>query len=225
MAAEGLLPYGLIFGALVVVGVIYFAARLSAEDVTEVVIAVGTILIGVIVVMMLTSACLNIRPTEGFANVTDPLADTEARVCALMEEANKFIQGEVGQAGTDSPALIKKAQGSALSRVGAPTTDCSLTSVKLSDEERLSRMEVTLAKFVEPEFKKTYDSTMTCEGFQSMNPRIDDNATRLARIQTTIHRLNGKYLEPIQQKTKDLQSGRLSECDRKKGAEVSLTKV
>jgi hypothetical protein len=228
--AIGFIPFILIFVAFIAAFTVLLPTKMSLSDITEIVIGMGTIWLVIIMVLLFMSfVCLNISPMERFTDAVpseflESLTATEKVVCSLMGETDKFIQGDVGQAGTDNPALVVKAQADALAQVGAPTTECPLETKTLTVEDRLSRMEMTLAKFVEPAFVKTFKSTQTCEGFETETSKESPNEIRLKNIKVTIHRLTGKYLEPIQKKTSELQQGIMSDCDRKKGAEVAVVK-
>jgi hypothetical protein len=225
--AIGFLPFMIIGIAFIGAIMVLIPSKLSVEDITEIVIGMGTIWLTVIfVIIFMLVFCVNISPIERFTDTPsssksflESLAKTEEAVCALMKETNDFIQGDVGQAGIDNPSLVTQAQAAALSSANAPTTVCpsSVAPTMETANDRLSRMEVTLSAFVEPEFVKTFKSTQTCEGFE-------DVESRLKKIQDTIRRLTGKYLDPIRQKKTELQSGILSDCDRKKGAATAVVK-
>ena len=231
----GTLPFLLILGAFVVVGAFLLLERLTASDITEILIAMGTIwMIVMVVLIFITQICMSISPTEGFVSGSDSdqeledqqffadLAKAESDVCALMAEVITFIKNDVGKPGQDDPSRNDQAIQTAMNKVDGPITVCPPASPPTTIEDandRLARMEHTLAQFIEPELKHTYEVTFDKKGCDSFM----DYTPRLQAIQDTIKSLTSQYLAPIQQKQKELRSGNVSDCDKKKAASSSVS--
>lgn len=222
----GLLPYLLIGGALLITGAFLALSNLTAAVVTEVLVAMGTIWLVVMLVLVIVShVCMNISPVERFTDISDQaflddVAKAEADICSMLEDVSQFITNTFGKRGQDNPALPAAAFQAALAAANGPTTVCPPATM-VDAEDRLDRMERTLLLVIEPQFKTTYDTSVTCnEGFADLSLTPVD---RLQRLRATIDLMNSKYLRPIQQKQKDLQSGRVSDCDKKKGAKTAIT--
>ena len=239
----GTLPFLLILGAFITMGVFFFFVQLTASDITEILLAMGTIwLIVMLVLIFVTQVCMSISPRERFVDKETPLqafldsfAKTEATVCTMVDAVVKFIESDVGQKGQDDPSLNQKAINDALSNVDGPITTCPPPSSVNDYNDRLSRMQRTLDQFIKPELKKTYDKVFDqkgCDNFVGSMVPIEpfDNpesefimmVAQLQIIQSTIVSLTNQYLAPIQQKQKELQSGKASDCDKKKGAHSSV---
>ena len=250
-SAIGLLPFGVIAAGVLAVGLAKFLTSLTGDDVTLVLTSVATIwLIVIMALVFVTQMCARITVVELFDTATDSfglaIVKAESDVCALVDHVNTFIASDVGQPGQDNPSILKAAQNKAAAATMGPNTVCpgtELVPVDMNEAaDRISRIERTLNLLVEPEFKATYDKSMVCEGFDSdSDPDSDSDSdsdpdpnqdeaeikvhltVRLNAAQTTIKRLTTQYLDPIQQKQKDLQAGIASDCDKKKGATTAVT--
>jgi len=240
----GALPYLIIFGALIFTSVFFFLTKLSAEDFAEIIAAMGTIWLVIILVLLFVSrVCMSISPVEHFtdmdSSIDADLDKTEAMVCKLIEDVRNFITADIGQPGQDDPSLITAAMQKAVDAVNGPITICLTESTessrstestdKLSIDDRLTRMEQTLNQLVEPQLKLAYDKSMICEGFESdsMDLASDPNAEskqkeRLTTIQATMDMLKKRYLDPLDKKQADLKSGQLSDCEKRKGANTAI---
>lgn len=216
------------------VGAFYLFRRVDKQIAAEVGISVATIALTTFAVAVIVGVgCAAIRPVERFQDaalqqlITDITA-AETDVCALMVRVDKFIQGDVGQPGIANPALVSDAQAAARTKVGEPLTECpsvwperdmSANAVLDEADNRLTRMEQTLQRFTGPRFKAVYDRTVRCDSFST---RVGDLETRLAAIRTTIQQQKSGLLAPIDQKTDDLQHGKVSDCDRRRGSTTAL---
>jgi len=222
----GLLPFGLIFTALVLTGMYFVFSKLTAEIVTEVLIAMGTIwLVVMLVLVFVTHICMKITPVEHFTDTSVFMADftkAETTVCSMMGDLLQFIKNDAGKKGVDNPAIPTATLQLLIDGAGGPVTTCPspTDSLLTSDiiDDRLSRMERTLERVIEPYFKSTYDKSMSCEGFDSPLP-----SDRLKKVEALIRQLTVKYLTPIQKKQADLQKGIASDCDKKRGSKAAVS--
>ena len=192
--------------------------------------------------IVLCATCSTPRPYERFVDgsgATDPqlarlqadVAEAEEAVCKYITRADQFISGDVGPAGKKDPSLVTAAEEKA--RAGVNMVLCSDgtaadvaapgTTPDLGDlENRIARLESTLSGFTGVVFKHSYDETVPCkEGFAVVVPTAADLEQRLAAVRQTIADQQTQYLGPIDQKTKDLQSGKASDCDKKRGAKLA----
>jgi hypothetical protein len=233
----GALPYLLMFGALVFTSVFFFLTKLSLEDFSEIIAAMGTIWLVIILVLLFVSrVCMSISPVEHFttSSIDVDLEKTEAAVCKLIQDVRNFITADIGQPGQDDPSLITAAMQKAVDSVNGPITICLTESIdkadkadktdNLSIDDRLARMERTLDQLVEPQLKLAYDKAMTCEGFadsETVDP-VPKQKERLAAIQATMDMLKKRYLDPLDKKQADLKAGHLSDCEKRKGANTAI---
>jgi hypothetical protein len=212
----GLLPFIIMLLGGIVILVAYVLQRLTADDIAEILLSAGTIWLVVIAVMVFVGlVCAGIQVREGFDSVK--MADIESlekEVCALVASSDSYIMNDVGQPGQDDPAVLAAAKQKA--RGSAPITACDLTSTQM--EDRISRIENTLKNFTGPQLKKTYDTVIPCkEGFEPASL-----SSRLKKIKDTIATQKSNLLSPIQQKEADVKAGKLSECEKKKGANAAI---
>ena len=200
-------------------GSILFLMKLTANDMTEILLAMGTIwLVVVVVLIFVSNVCMSISPVQERFTDTSSTVDVQAfntaeeAVCEMMATAVSYIRNDVIQQGPDA---ITEAIQQAITNAG-PVSRCpphpavTETTSEKELEERLTRMENSLNGLVDPGVQKTFAATQCTEGFADMG-------SRLAAVQQTIKTLQSQYLDPIQQKQRDLQCGRLSDCERKKG--------
>ena len=200
-------------------GAVLFLMKLTANDMTEILLAMGTIwLVVIIVLIFVSNVCMSISPIqERFydSSTVDIQAfnTAEESVCEMMATAISYIRNDASQQGPDA---ITGAIQQAITNAGGPITRCpsqpvvtETTSEKELDE-RLTRMENSLNGLIKPGVQKPFAAIQCTEGFA-------DIGSRLAAVQQTIKTLQSQYLDPIQQKQRDLQCGRLSDCERKKG--------
>ena len=192
-------------------------------------------------------SCLTPRPREMFVDgsggtsaAVDPhlkrleadVAEAEEAVCKYITRADQFIKGDVGPAGKKDPSLVTAAEEKA--RTGVNLVLCSDgapaemgATPDLGDlENRIARLESTLSGFTGVVFKHSYDTTVPCqEGFADVaSPSTPSGLEqRLAAVRQTIADQQEKYLGPIDQKTKDLQSGKVSDCDKRQGAKLAAS--
>lgn len=212
----------LILGGFAIMGTIMFLVKLTATDMTEILLAMGTIwLVTIVVLIFVSNVCMSISPVqERFtASSVDIQAfnTAEEAVCEMMASTISYIRNDAGPQGPDA---ITSAIQQSIANAGGPVSQCPPIAVNDTTseqelDERLTRMENSLNGLVEPEAKKTFAATQCTEGFA-------DQGSRLAAIQQTIQSLQSQYLDPIQQKQRDLQCGRLSDCERKKGAAMGF---
>jgi len=239
--ALGFLPFMLILGGFAIMGSVMFLVKLSANDMTEILLAMGTIwLVTIVVLIFVSNVCMSISPVQerfhvshGNRNYTSneiqerfhvsqsvdiqAFNTAEEAICDMMASTISYIRNDAGPQGQSA---ITVAIQQAITNAGGPVTQCppiAATDATSETEldERLTRMENSLNGLVAPEAKRTFAATQCTEPFS-------DAGSRLASIQQTIKSLQSQYLDPIQQKQRDLQCGRLSECERKKGATVAL---
>jgi hypothetical protein len=231
----GFLPFILIAAAFTSMASILLFTNLTANDVTEILIAMGAIWLTVISIMFFVSrVCGRISPREGFSNeekeaaknpielFTESFLDTEKQVCELVVRNDTFIKSNLGAKGNDDPSLVIDAQNNA--RGNIPMVVCPPLPLGDPDniEDRLTRMEKTLNKFTGVQLKKTYDKIFdTSECFKNQEETFIEWLNRLKAIQDTLNSQKGQYLIPIDEKQKELKSGQASDCDKQKGADDS----
>ena len=182
----GLLPFAIILAAAAAVFVLFVGGKLSADDLSQVLISVLVILSGVVVVMLfIGSLCLNIRPRENFVDgssegvTTDPLtqlwadiATAEKTACGYITRTDKFIQSDLGEPGNDNPDLVTQAQQDARTKAGGPITDCtsgewdSVVPNTADATNRITRLETTVNGLTAPVFQQAYQAQNTCESFR-----------------------------------------------------------
>jgi hypothetical protein len=188
--------------------------------------------------------CQQPRPREMFVDassgIDDPLtqlqkgiAAAEVTVCTYITEADKYIKGDVGPKADKEPDLVAAAQQKAREGVnlvlcsdGAPAEVDSSGGDLTELDARLSRLESTLAGFTGVVFKHSYEETVPCkESFVDVSapPTVEDLTARLTAVQKTIGYQQTRYLDPMNQKTKDLQAGKASDCDKKHGAKLAVS--
>lgn len=211
----GLLPIILIVGAFIVMGALMLASRLTPEDITEILLGMGTIwLIVIFVLIFISTFCGAIHPVERFDNPDDfmtQLAKTEVLVCSMIDDVDQFIASNLGNV---DPSIVDAAKQKARDDVNMVFCPPGVGSV----DDRLARLEDTLKNFTGPQLEKTYKKAMTCEGFSSSDP-----SERLQGIQNMIGVQYSQMLGPMKQKQKDLQSGKASDCDKEKASRVATS--
>jgi len=220
----GLLPFMLIGMAFAAMATVLLFTKLTADAIAEILIAMGGIWLTVISIMLFIShVCVRITPTESFEGSTDnfleTIAETEERVCALIKESDEFIRSGVGPSGEETPSLVTAAQSKA--RGDTPMTMCPPPD-PAAIEERLTRMERTLAEFTGVQLKNAYNTTKS-ECFAGQEATIIEWKSRLQTIRDTLDAQTSQYLAPIQQKQQELRSGQASDCDKQRGAENSAS--
>jgi hypothetical protein len=223
----GLFPFAVIIIGALILFVAFLFWRLSVNDMTEILLSVGTIWLIVIFVLVFVSfVCASIQVREGFGEITkDDLVALEDQVCALMASSDSYITNDVGKAGQDNPAVLEKAKQDARGSGSGTMPECSMTPAVI--EGRISRIERALGVFTGPQLKKTYDKTVPCkEGFESPlsgSPVSPGSfGDRLKKIKEKIATQKKQYLEPIEQKEKDVKAGKLSDCEKKKAANAAV---
>jgi uncharacterized protein YukE len=242
----------LVLGAtLAVLGVMVAIKRatLTADDLSNIVVYLGTLTLGLMAVLIVVRVyCGNIHPVEQFVGQgindtqTDPMqtlwtgiAEAEEAVCKYITRADGFIQNDLGKPGHDNPSLVSAAQQKARDAAGGPLTDCTaawpatLTDVssytldqELSDaDNRLTRLETTLQGFTGVVFQNTYNKTVKCptEGFATSLTTLQQ---RLTAVQAVIKQQQSALLGPIDQKTEDIKKGHLSDCDKARAKSTAI---
>jgi hypothetical protein len=190
--------------------------------------------------------CQTPRPRERFENPTagesavvarlrSGIAEAEEAVCKYITRADQFIKSDVGPAGQKDPSLVSAAEQKAREGVNmvlcsdgmaVASVDASGSDEMVDLENRITRLESTLSGFTGVVFKHSYEETVPCkEGFVDVTepPTPAQLEQRLAAIRTTIDDQQTKYLGPIDQKTQDLQSGKASDCDKRRGAKLAAS--
>lgn len=213
----GLTPFIIIAVACLTVFIMYVVLKIPLEIIIELVLSAGIIwMVTIAVMLFVTIVCASVRLQELFENapVTEAdLAALEKQVCMLASASDKYIMNDVGQEGQDNPIVLAKALITA--RGAAPITECELSQARI--EDRVARMENTLKNFTGPQLQKTYDRTVSCkEDFVSgSGSGLGD---RLKAIKATVDQQNNALLTPLQKKEADLKAFKLTDCDKKKGA-------
>ena len=231
-----LLPYGIIVAAMIIIGFLSILTRVPGPIATELAVAVGTIaLVVMTAVVIVTTFCVQIRPIEEFVDsVVAETAETEGRICALIKKTDEFIKNEVGIAGIDNPRLVS-AKRAELAAAAEPMLICDAFAdyecilkkkeAPVDDEERLSRMERTLMRFVYPEINKTCAAASCDRPCETLTLEGADTAEgRLAAMNAVADGID-RQLAIIDEKTASLRRGELSDCDREKGMDVGTKTV
>lgn len=264
----GFLPFLLILGSIIITGILFVVlmivskttAVLPPEALSEILFAMGSILLGVMLVLsiMRVSGCGRVSPYEMFAvqeNPSDSLNALEAEVCKQLREVLVFKQNDLGKAAIDNPSLLADAIHTMIQAAGGPITECTAplplsssevsipplepTGIPVSDDmflshsdeiaDRLDRAYRTLKFVVEPQAAATFTATDTCnsasanEGFDDLaSPSATTLITKLTECVSLAASIRSRYLDPIARKQADLRAGRLSDCDRQKGAGVGM---
>lgn len=231
------MPYIILVAGLVVAVVLTARGSLSPQDITEIVIAVLTILAGVVTVMIFVgTVCMNTHPYEQFTvadsldRLLSDIAAAETASCKLITRTDAFIKSDVGKPGQEDPSLVTAAQAKA--RAGLTLVDCGATwpadvsdaAIQLEEaDNRISRLETTLNSFTGPEIKRIYENTVPCkEGFASA-ATLPALRARLDAVLKTMTDQQMKLLKPIDDKTAQMQRGEVSDCEKRRGATVGAT--
>jgi hypothetical protein len=255
LVSLGLLPIAiLVFGAIGTF-IFYVLTSLDKEDISDLTLTLGTIgLVTLGILMFMRFFCMRIAVMEMFdgqeppptiQELTGGVNASEAIVCMYIKQANLFIANKLGAQGQDDPSLVQNAVQNAINSVGAPITMCDqvwnppadVGEALQQNAERITRMEVTLSKYVEPIFKEAYETGTQCKDVSGSAPAIGSTATegfddagstrdlaiRVATIQNVLELQKKNYLDPIEKRIKDLQSGKISDCDRRMGQKQGLT--
>lgn len=187
--------------------------------------------------------CVTPRPREMFADLSASgiaalqadVAAAEVDVCKYITRADQFIKSDVGPAGTTDPSLVTAAEAKAREGVnmvlcsdGVPAASgldpsADELAIRTDLENRIARLESTVAGLTGVVFKRAYDETVPCkEGFVAASvPSVADLQERVNAVRAVVADQKTKYLDPIDQKTADLQAGRASDCDKRRGAKLS----
>lgn len=167
---------------------------------------------------------------------------TEKSVCKLIGQTDNYIRSGIGPKGKDDPSLVTTAQQEARADAGGPITDCSASwpatvadvSSQTLDEtmgqldDRITRMEMTLKGFSAPVLTKAYQNTVECttEGFALYESFVATSLValqdRLKAVQDVIDYQEKKLIGGMEQKKKDLQAGKASDCDKQRGAKTAM---
>ncbi len=233
------LPLVGILGAALVQFVPAIAEWIGKPEATQLIyVIIGATLFTLILSMILCFTCQIPHPAEAFQDVSSntptvdqlqsSVTDAEEAVCKFITRADQYIKSDVGPAGDKNPTLVSEARQKARTNIdlvlcsdGAPVANNSDSNNDLTAlENRIARLESTLSGFTGVVFKKSYDETVPCkESFVAVAASpADELARRLTAIQQTIQDQQTKYLDPMDQKTKDLRAGKASDCDKRRGA-------
>jgi len=265
----GLMPFVIILGSMIITGVLFLvlvllsktSAILSPEALAEILFAMGSILLGVMLVLtiMRVSGCGRVSPYEAFTvqeNPSESLNALEAEVCKQLREVFVFKQSDLGKAAIDNPLLLADAIYGMVQAAVGPITECTAplplpssdisippltpTGIPVSDEmflthneqiaDRLDRAYRTLKFVVEPQAAATFATTDTCSTKTNENEAFDDLTpsaattliNQLTECVSLAASIRSRYLDPIARKQADLRAGRLSDCDRQKGAGAGM---
>jgi len=157
--------------------------------------------------------------------VADAIHEMTVRVNGPMTECTPKGQGQdQGQADSLQPLLVP---------TGVQVSEDMFFSDPAAIQDRLDRMERTLTDFVLPQAKTSFLALNTCglpakpipeppakpQMTDTTQPALVDTITYLQTLSDYIHR---QFIDPIEQKQADLKAGRLSDCDRQKGASAGL---
>jgi len=229
-ATIGLLPILMVIAAMLFIGIIFILMKIPGDTISEVAVSVGTIgLVTVLCLIFIRFFCLNIQPYEQFESGSDEpkepkepaeadLDAAEKAICVLVKRTDGFIEAGVGQAGQDNPALVTQAKAKAVNdaAIFGPLTVCP-PGKTLQTSERIDRMERSLLKYIEPTLLPACQNATICPK-EMTGTSIDVTnmslIARLTQIQELIKKMHAKYLDPMDQKIKDLQSGSVSDSDK-----------
>ncbi len=176
------------------------------------------------------------------------VGETEKAVCKLIGQTDEYIRSGIGPKGKDDPSLVTTAQQEARADAGGPITDCTASwpatvadaSSQTLDEtmgqldDRITRMEMTLKGFSAPVLTKAYQNTVACttegfalyDGFALYESFVATSIValqdRLKAIQDVINYQEKKLIGGMEQKKKDLQAGKASDCDKQRGAKTAM---
>lgn len=181
--------------------------------------------------MIVTTFCLAIHPVEAFVDYGAQITAAEVRVCQLITRTDNFISGDIGSTGmiynaegdsidTDEHRrLVSNAQMNARP---ALMTDCSqATYSEADDDNRLARLESTLGSFSGPHIQSAYDKSVRPCGTsapESLGFVKKPVQARIDAILAEIDRQEKRLLAPLDEKVKQMQTGDLSDCDKRMGA-------
>jgi hypothetical protein len=249
-ARIALIPFALILGAGLATWITTLGGKLTAEDAKQLVLYVLIIVAIVAIVSMVARAlCYQIRTEERFADISDPVqalwtavGQTEKSICKLIGQTDNYIRSGIGPKGKDDPSLVTTAQQDARADAGGPLTDCTATwpttvadvSSQTLDEtmsqldDRITQMETTLKGFSAPVLTKAYQSTVECstESFVVYEPFVATSIValqdRLKEVKASIDYQEKKLIGGMEQKKKDLQAGKASDCDKQRGAKTAM---
>lgn len=266
----GFLPFIIILGSLIITAILFAILWvtsklvLPAEVVAEILFAMGSILLGVMLVLaiMRVGGCGRVTPYEMFTDQqnqqgqgqSQSINDLEVEVCKQLHEVLVFKQSDLGQKAIDNPAVLADAIHAMIQAAGGPITECtpplstittsptgtsiqplSPTGIPVSDDmfqthpdeiaDRLDRAFRTLKFVVEPQALATFTAMDTCGNgsYGSVGTAGDQPETLQDQLNACVSlaaTIRSRYLTPIAQKQADLRAGRLSDCDRQKGAAV-----
>ena len=255
LVSLGFLPIAILVLGAIGTFIFYVITSLDKEDISDLTLTLGTVgLVTLGVLMFMRFFCMRIAVMEMFngqeppptiQELTGGVNASEAIVCKYITQANLFIANKLGAQGQDDPRMVDNAVQVAVNSVGAPITVCDqvwnppadVGEALQQNAERITRMEVTLSKYVEPIFKEAYETGTQCkdvsgsapatgstatEGFDDAGSSTRDLAVRVATIQNVLELQKKNYLDPIEKRIKDLQSGKISDCDRRMGQQQGL---
>lgn len=243
----GLTPFAALAIAAGVIWFGRFYQLFSLEDLTQILLLIGGIWLFVMLVLLfVTNMCAKIRPRELFADGDGTAADpyqalireitlAETDVCLMITRVDKFIISSVGSPGKDTKAAAATAIDAARAPAGTITSCPSTWPKDLTDHDailgeaanRMTRMESTLQNYTDPQLTKTYKLVVPCESFATAGGSVAEQERlvtlgqlreRLAKITAVITAQQKNLLRPIENKQKELRSGKPSDCDKAKGS-------
>ena len=200
--AFGVLPYLLILGAATATGFLFLLSRLTLEDASEIIVAMVTIWLAVMLVLVFVSQfCLNIRPMELFEDAGISALETE--VCTVLKNIEEYVKGKYGQKAIDNPSLVTKS-------MYLTGNDCKPGSGSVDD--RIQAMERALGLLLEQPLQQA-TIALECDPPEVQNPRIQKG--RLDRIKKQLEFYKKTYLEPLGAVQDRLKKGDLTAINPK----------
>ena len=200
------LPYGLILCAATVMAIIFFLSKLTLNDASEIIMAMVAIWLTVMLVLVLVSQfCLNIRPTEHFEDKGDlaiqdeRIPVLEKQVCQTLSDIEEYVKSKYGQEGVDNPSLIENAMY-LMAEKCKPRTGTS--------DSRIQAMEQSLGLLLE---QPLYQATVAleCDPPAIQAPRIQK--WRLDRIEKQLEYYRNTYLNTLTEAQNKLKTGVISQ--------------
>jgi hypothetical protein len=200
------LPFGLIFSGAAVMAIIFFLSKLTPNDASEIIMAMVAIWLTVMLVLLVVSRfCMNIRPTEHFedkgalAVEDERIPALEKQVCQTLTDIEEYVKSKYGQEGIDNPSLVENSMY-LMAEKCAPRTG--------SSNSRIQAMERSLGLLLE---QPLYQATVAleCDPPAIQAPRLQK--WRLDRIEKQIEYYRNTYLKPLTEAQNKLKTGVISQ--------------
>lgn len=198
------IPFGLMLSAAAAMAIIFFLSKLTANDASEIIMAMVAIWLTVMLVLLVVSQfCMNIRPTEHFEDKGVP-ADAripvlEKQVCQTLTDIEEYVKSKYGQEGIDNPSLVENSMY-LMAEKCAPR--------KGSSDSRIQAMERSLGLLLE---QPLYQATVAleCDPPAIQAPRLQK--WRLDRIEKQIEFYQNTYLKKLTEAQDKLKMGVISQ--------------